>query len=80
MEVTLAKGGNGEDGNRDSGPVDTKETQEDRAIPEEDMQRANLYGLLARLLQPKTDIAPWFKGRTTPKKLLGVIFLAFCDI
>ncbi len=56
MEVTLSKGGNGEDGNLDSGPVDTKETQEDRAIPEEDMQRANLYGLLARLLaEPMTD-------------------------
>ena len=58
MEVSLSKGrsGEGEDVNLGSGPVDTQETQEERGIPEEDMQRANLYGLLARLLaEPMSD-------------------------
>ena len=40
----------------DSRLPENQETQDDRAIPDEDMQRANLYGLLARVLaEPMGD-------------------------
>ena len=46
-------GGNEREGSR---LPENQETQDDRAIPDEDMQRANLYGLLARVLaEPMGD-------------------------
>ncbi len=48
-------GRSGGDGQKKSGLPDNQETQDDRAIPEEDMQRASLYGLLSRLLAEPMD-------------------------
>jgi len=43
-------GRNGEGEPKGSGLPDNSKTQSERAIPEEDLQRAHLYGLLSRLL------------------------------
>lgn len=56
MEATLAAGG--ETGNVRKGRQhpDIHESPSDREIPEEDLQRAQVYGLLARLLaEPMSD-------------------------
>ena len=49
-------GRDGDSGQKNPGLPGNQETQDDRAIAEEDMQRASLYGLLARLLaEPMSD-------------------------
>ena len=56
MEASLSTGGNEQGGPEGSAPSDQQETTGNRDIPEEDMRRAHLYGLLARVLaEPMSD-------------------------
>ena len=56
MEATLATGGNGQEVRKGSGPPAHQETTGNRDIPEEDLRRAHLYGLLSRVLaEPMSD-------------------------
>ncbi len=56
MEATLSTGGNEQAGPEGSAPPGQQETTGNRDIPEEDLRRAHLYGLLARVLaEPMSD-------------------------
>ena len=56
LEATISTGRNGEDVRQGPELPQNQAKSEDRAIPEEDMQRAHVYGLLARLLaEPMSD-------------------------
>lgn len=56
MEASLATGGNGQEVQKGPEPPEHQDTTDNRDIPEEDMRRAHLYGLLARVLaEPMSD-------------------------
>ena len=81
MEATLSMGRNGEEGLKGPELLDNPTEQSDRAIAEEDLERAHLYALLARVLaEPMGDetleVVRALEGQSDGNELGGA-FAAF---